>query len=171
MKHYHNTYREILLKKIETLNEPVFERQDLMCDRDNKMQLKLNRALKAFINEGVIPKISHGLYAKAMSLDFAYGKTQVVLQDSFEAVAMAALNKRGIKWELGSAIQAYNRGDSTQVPAVFSIKLLKWLIYVRQQPLLYLFEVDGLSKVLKCGIFVLGLADYSAYKLSSFVVI
>lgn len=123
MKHYHNTYREILLKKIEALNEPVFERQDLTHDQDNKMQLKLNRALKAFIDEGIVLKISHGLYAKAMSIDFEKGKTQVVLQDSFESVAMAALNKRGVKWELGSAIQAYNRGDSTQVPAVFSIKL------------------------------------------------
>lgn len=122
-KHYHNTYREILLKKIEALNSPVFDRQDLTNEHDNKMQLKLNRALKAFIDEGIILKISHGLYAKAMVLNFSPGKTQTVLQDSFETVAIAALNKRHIKWELGDAIQAYNRGESTQVPSVFSVKL------------------------------------------------
>lgn len=122
-QHYSNTYRAQLLDKIEALDTTLFSRNDLTQDQSNKAQLRLNRALKVFINEGQILKISHGLYAKAMNMKFPNGETKTVLRDSFESTAIQALDKLGVKWELGQAIQAYNRGETTQVPVVFSVQL------------------------------------------------
>ena len=121
--YYHNPYRKQLLGKIDSLNDQVFTREDLGLAKSNQAQLQLNRALKVFIEEGHITKISHGLYAKATQMHFSDGKTMSVLKASFESVAIEALNKLGVNWEFGQAIQAYNRGDTTQVPAVFSVKL------------------------------------------------
>ncbi len=121
--HYKNTYREKLLGKIESLNTSVFTRDDLTRSHSNQAQLRLNRALKTFIDQGHIVKVSHGLYAKAEPITLPNGKNKIILRDSFESVAIAALNKLGLHWEYGSAIAAYNRGETTQVPAAFSVKL------------------------------------------------
>jgi hypothetical protein len=52
------------------------------------------------------------------------GRTlQAVLTEPFETVVTEALDKLGVKWELGSAIRHYNAGKTTQVPAVFSVRL------------------------------------------------
>lgn len=120
---YTNTYRKQLLGIITSLNDQVFTRDDLDQDKSNQVQLKLNRALKAFMEEGYITKISHGLYAKTAQMQFPDGQTMPVLKASFEAVAIEALNKLGVNWELGKAIQSYNQGETTQVPSVFSVKL------------------------------------------------
>ncbi len=121
--HYQNQYRQQLLERIRSLPEQVFKRQDLVTDRSNQSQLRLNRALKAFVKQGYIKKIAHGLYAKAMQIGLPEGNQQTVLQDSFESVAIQALDKIGIRWDLGTSIQEYNRGETTQVPAVFSVRL------------------------------------------------
>jgi len=56
-------------------------------------------------------------------MSFKNGRKKLVLRESFEDVVMEAFNKMGIKWELGTAIQEYNRGNTTQVPSSFIIKL------------------------------------------------
>lgn len=121
--HYKKVHRNKLLDKIDSIDGQVFTRSDLSSDNSNKTQLRLNRAFKTFLEKGLIIKISHGLYAKAMKMRFPNGDVKIVLQEPFESVATEALDKLGIKWELGSAIQEYNRGETTQVPAVFSVKL------------------------------------------------
>ena len=121
--HYQNAYRKKILSKIASLKSEVFARDDLTHKHSNQEQLRLNRALKVFIEEGRIVKISHGLYAKAMSIDLPNGNKKIILRDAFESIAILALNKLGVKWEYGSAIVAYNRGDTTQIPVVFSVKL------------------------------------------------
>ena len=121
--HYQNDYRAALRRKIEALSGQVFKRQDLSNDHSNREQLRLNRALNAFIEEGFIIKISHGLYAKAEVITLAKGKKKPVLRESFETIAMEALNKLGVQWELGSAIQEYNRGVTTQIPVAFTVQL------------------------------------------------
>ena len=122
-RHYQNAFRKALLTRIKQLEDTVFSRQDLLSDKSNQAQLRLNRALNALVDEGHVIKISHGLYARAIKLSFPNGEIQIVLEESFEKVAIAALNKLGVKWEFSGAIQAYNSGETTQVPAVFSIKL------------------------------------------------
>lgn len=121
--HYRKDHRALLIDKIRSLESQVFIREDLSDDHSNREQLRLNRALKTFIDEGLIIKISHGLYARATKMNFPNGETKTVLEDSFESVAIQALDKLGIKWEFGRAIQEYNRGETTQVPAVFSVQL------------------------------------------------
>ncbi len=122
-RHYKKPYRQQLLDKIQSFDEQVFVRADLSDDHSNQVQLRLNRALKAFVDEGYIIKLGHNLYAKAMSMNFPDGKNRTVLRDSFESIASEALNKLGIKWEFGQAIQEYNRGETTQVPAIFTVRL------------------------------------------------
>lgn len=121
--HYHNKYRDSLRRKISRLAGQVFSRNDLSRDHSNREQLRLNRALSTFIEEGFIIKISHGLYAKAELMTFPNGKTKPVLQASFEDVAIEALNKLAIKWEYGRAIQEYNAGKTTQVPITLTVRL------------------------------------------------
>ena len=123
LHHYNKTTRTKLKEKIESLPGQVFKREDLSHDHSNREQLHLNRALKAFIEDGLITKIGHGLYAKAEIMSFKNGRKKLVLRESFEDVVMEAFNKMGIKWELGTAIQEYNRGNTTQVPSSFIIKL------------------------------------------------
>ena len=121
--HYQNTYRNELRRKIESLKGQVFSRNDLEKDRSNQAQLRLNRALKMLLDEGEILKISHGLYTKAEPITLRNGQTKTFLKESFETVAMEALNKLGVQWELGRSIQEYNEGKTTQVPVVFSVQL------------------------------------------------
>ena len=123
IRHYKTDYRKKLQDTIAALPGHVFTRTDLTTNSSNQEQLRLNRALKAFIEDGSILKISHGLYAKAIKLQLPNGSQITALQDSFEAVAIEALNKLQVKWEFGQAIQAYNRGESSQIPATFAIKL------------------------------------------------
>src|SRR5690348_5313769 len=99
--HYKKAYRESLKRKINRLRGQVFSRRNLSRDYSNREQLRLNRALNAFIEEGFLIKISHGLYAKAELMSFPSGKRKPVLQASFEEVAIEALNKLAIKWEYG----------------------------------------------------------------------
>ena len=121
--HYNNIYREGLRHKINFMRGHVFSRDDLTNDHSNREQLRLNRALNAFMDEGMIIKIAHGLFARAEPMSFPDGKTKVVLTDAFESVAMEALNKLGVKWELGTAIRDYNEGKTTQVPSAFTVQL------------------------------------------------
>ena len=121
--HYNNSFRDELRKKINHISSHVFSRGDLTQDHSNQTQLRLNRALIAFIDEGIIIKIAHGLFAKGVSMTIPGGEIQAVLAEPFEAVATEALDKLGVKWELGSAIRDYNAGKTTQVPAVFSVRL------------------------------------------------
>lgn len=121
--HYNNAYRDSLRRKINRFTGQVFSRNDLSRDHSNREQLRLNRALNAFMKEGLLIKISHGLYAKAELMVFPNGKTKPVLQSSFEEVAIETLNKLNIKWEFGRAIQEYNAGKTTQVPAAFIVRL------------------------------------------------
>ncbi|AWN72445.1 hypothetical protein LEAN103870_18590 [Legionella anisa] len=121
--HYNNNFRDELRKKIDHITSRVFSRGDLIQDHSNQVQLRLNRALRTFMDEGIIIKIAHGLFAKAEPMSIPGRKMQAVLTEPFETVTTAALDKLGIKWELGSAIRDYNEGKTTQVPAVFSVRL------------------------------------------------
>jgi hypothetical protein len=121
--HYNTIFRDELRKKIKNIPSHVFTRSDLTQDHSNQTQLRLNRALHAFIDEGIITKIAHGLFAKAEPMAIPGREIQAMLTEPFEAVATEALDKLGVKWELGSAIRDYNAGKTTQVPAVFSVRL------------------------------------------------
>ncbi|MCH9770418.1 MAG: hypothetical protein K0U12_06015 [Gammaproteobacteria bacterium] len=119
--HYNNNYRLALKRQIKALPDEVFRRQDLTKDYSSNAQLRLTRALNAFIKDGLILKISHGVYAKANLLKLFDNRP--VLRKSFEEIAIDVLNKLGVNWEYGSAIQEYNQGKTQQIPVRFTIKL------------------------------------------------
>lgn len=121
--HYNNEFRQQLRDKIRNFSNAVFSRNDLTQDYSNKEQLRLNRALRAFMDEGLIIKVAHGLFAKAERLELPGGHSQSVLTKNFESMALEALGKLNIQWEFSQAIQDYNSGKTTQVPAVFSVRL------------------------------------------------
>lgn len=121
--HYNNTFRDALRNRIQRITNHVFSRSDLTQDRSNKEQLRLNRALRALMDEGFIIKVAHGLFAKAEPMTFPDKKIKAVLTEPFEIIATEALDKLGVKWELGRAIRDYNEGKTTQVPSAFSVRL------------------------------------------------
>lgn len=121
--HYNSSYRNQLREKIAALPGEVFKRSDLQVEKTSAAQLRLTRALQAFIDQGAIVKISHGLYAKAQVLTFENSEPEVALQRTFADVAMEALDKLGVQWELGSLIQQYNRGEIQQIPVRFTVRL------------------------------------------------
>lgn len=122
-KYYNNAFRDALKEKINHISDKVFSRSDLIEDRANREQLRLSRALQALINEGLIIKVAHGLYARAEPVTLPGHEVKAVLTAPFEAVAVEVLDKLGVKWEFGSAIRDYNEGKTTQVPAVFTVRL------------------------------------------------
>src|SRR3989344_7926312 len=122
-KHYNNLYRKKLKQKIESLSNEVFHRRDLVKNASSNAQLRLTRALNVLIKEGHIIKIAHGLYAKAKSIHLPTGENRIIPRKEFELIATQALDKLQVTWELGSAIQAYNRGETQQIPVRFTIRL------------------------------------------------
>src|SRR5438045_2878789 len=101
-KHYNTAFRAELRNKINRIKSHVFSRDDLTQDHSNREQLRLNRALNTFIEEGFLMKIAHGLFAKAELMPLPGRDAQAVLTEPFEAVATEALDRLGVKWELGS---------------------------------------------------------------------
>jgi len=122
-KHYKNPYRANLLRRIEALNAHVFTRSDLIGDHNSNAQLRLTRALNAFVEAGQIIKVARGVYAKGESIELRPGVKQTVLRKSFEEVVVEVLGRLGIKWRYGQAIQDYNAGKTQQIPVRFEVRL------------------------------------------------
>lgn len=88
--------------------------QDLAAPR------QISRALKTLVQTGELIKLGRGVYTKTLQLP----ETQkVVIKNGFDQACLEALDRLGVAWELGSAYQAYNRGESTQIPVKLTVKL------------------------------------------------
>ncbi len=140
MAGYLNAYRKELKKIIELLPGEVFRRSDLyplrlkpelelaekkkaVRDREsNDEKLKLNRALRYFINDGDIIKIGYNIYSKA-KIDFIGGKKYISPRVSPLELAYETLTHLKVDWEVGEALKNYNEGKTTQVPVVASVRL------------------------------------------------
>lgn len=68
----------------------------------------------------MIAKIGFGVYAKAYKTKYL---DIPVIKGGFNTICKEALNKLKIRWEPGTAEQAYNKGASTQVPVQVVVKL------------------------------------------------
>lgn len=102
---------------IEKLPDKAILRQQLNHLGSSR---QISRALNALIAEGKLIRIGYGVYSKAYKSP--YGGV-VVLSNSFSEVCMEALNKLGVQWEPGKAIQDYNSGRSQQVPVRYVVRL------------------------------------------------
>jgi hypothetical protein len=81
---------------------------------------QISRALNRLIQKQQLIKIGFGLYAKAKPSHYI---DDAILREPLATVATQALDRLGVKWELGQALQDYNAGRSQQVPIKFIVRL------------------------------------------------
>ena len=116
-KYYQNSLKFKVLARIKETRSNVVLREDI---EDMGSPRQISRCFKDLVEMGELVKIGYGIYAKAY-----VSKTlnKPVIQNGFGQACKEALTKKGIKWEPGSAEQAYNAGASTQVPVRTIIQL------------------------------------------------
>lgn len=114
---YKNSFRNKLLEIIHDLDNAVILRADL---NDFGEPRQISRALKALVEDGELIKFGYGVYVKAEKTP--YSDKPIMIIPMAEACA-EALNRLGIRWQLGQAIQDYNNGKTQQVPAKFVVQL------------------------------------------------
>jgi hypothetical protein len=106
-----------LRERIREIDGPVVMFSDL-ADLSGKTQI--SRALKILVNAGELVRIGYGIYAKSFVSPYL---DKPVIKGGFQEAALTALNRLGIKWELGKLTKDYNSSASTQVPVRPPIKL------------------------------------------------
>ena len=72
------------------------------------------KGLKSLTQEGVLVKLGKGVYAKGKT-SILTGK--IIPSKPVEVLAPLALKKMGIKIGASKSVEAYNRGETTQIPA------------------------------------------------------
>ena len=82
------------------------------------------RALRALVKDGALIRLGYGVYARAVRSRLS-GRVMVSSSNGFHGAALQALNKLGVPWEQGDSTQAYNLGQSTQVPVNLTVKVGK----------------------------------------------
>lgn len=116
-KYYKNSFKFKVLERIKRLSGKVVLRNDV---KNMGSPRQISRCFKDLVEIGELVKIGYGIYAKAK-----ISKTLniPIIQGGFGQACKEALTKRGVKWEPGSAEQAYNSGLSTQVPVRTIVQL------------------------------------------------
>jgi len=100
-----------LLKRIDRKRGDVFLRSDF---KDLGGYDQVGRALRELVRQGRLLKIGQGLYARAEASPFDGNPAPV---KGLRALAVEALDKLGVKSAPTRFEQAYNSGNTTQVPA------------------------------------------------------
>lgn len=116
-KRYKNSFIQKITDFIGSFNGEVILRTDLNALGEYR---QVSRAIQALVEDGKLVKLGYGIYAKASMNEYIQ---KPVIRIGFDNACLQALNRLGLKWELGSSIQAYNRGKSTQVPARLIVRL------------------------------------------------
>jgi hypothetical protein len=114
---YKNSIEYKALQRIKKMCGNVVLRQDLT---DLGSYRQVSRIFKKLIDANQLIKIGAGLYAKA---SFNEMLNRPIIKGGFSQICTEVLDRKGIKWEFGTAIQEYNAGLSTQVPCRIVVKL------------------------------------------------
>lgn len=117
-KYYQNSFKFKALDRIKKMSANIVLRDDIEDMGGSPRQI--SRCLKDLVEMGELVKIGYGIYAKAY---ISENLNKPVIQGGFGQACKEALTKLGIKWEPGSAEQAYNAGLSTQVPVRTVVQL------------------------------------------------
>ena len=80
---------------------------------------QVGRAMRALIRSGILVKAGHGIYVKARKSTVTGNPVPVV---SLEEIGIQVLAKLGIEAEMGTAANAYMRGQTTQMPMAPTLK-------------------------------------------------
>jgi hypothetical protein len=116
-KYYINSLKFRVLARINQIPGNIILRSDI---EDMGSPRQISRCFKDLVEMGELAQIGYGIYAKAY---LSENLKKPVIKEGFGSVCKEALTKLGIKWEPGSAEQAYNAGLSTQVPVRTIVKL------------------------------------------------
>lgn len=116
-RRYKNSFRIKMLNIIAASGDAVILRADLNKYGSSR---QVSRALKALVEDGDLIKIGRGAYVKAEKSP--YSPSPIMSLSLAEACAQV-LDRLGVRWQLGQAIQDYNSGKTQQVPVKFTIRL------------------------------------------------
>lgn len=106
-----------ILKRIQNMPGNVILRREINSI-DSPSQI--SRCIRALIEAKELVKIGHGIYAKSYISKYV---DRPIIKGGADAAWLEALTKLGVRWELGSAAQAYNAGLTTQVPVRMIVRL------------------------------------------------
>jgi hypothetical protein len=117
-KYYIKSLKFNVLEKIRlTIPGTIVLREDI---ENMGSPRQISRCFKELVEMGELVKIGYGVYAKAY---LSKTLNKPVIQGGFGQACKEALTKKGVKWEPGSAEQAYNADQSTQVPVRTIVQL------------------------------------------------
>jgi len=108
---YTNSIEHQVVKHIEQAPNKVVLRKDFSQLGSYR---QISRVFQSLVEKKKLVKISAGIYAKAYQSKYI---DTPLIENGFDNTAREALDRLGVKWEPGSAEQAYNTGKSQQVPA------------------------------------------------------
>lgn len=114
---YENSIGYQAMRLIDRTPEKVLLRKDFVNLGGYR---QISRVLKRLIHEKILVRIGFGVYAKAYQLKYI---DEPLIKDGFDVVSRGALDRLNVKWEAGSAEQAYNAGQSQQVPVQNFVRL------------------------------------------------
>ncbi|MDX1901845.1 MAG: DUF6088 family protein [Gammaproteobacteria bacterium] len=109
-RYYKNSFKFKVLTRINRMRGSIILRDDIEGMGSPR---QVSRCFKDLVQMGKLVKIGYGIYAKAY---ISENLNKPVIQSGFSQACKEALTKKGVKWEPGSAEQAYNAGLSTQIP-------------------------------------------------------
>jgi hypothetical protein len=115
--YYKSSLKFEVLNRINRMRANVILREEI---EDMGGARQISRCLKDLVDMGKLVKIGYGVYAKAYLSEFI---ARPIIKGGFGQACKEGLTKLGVKWETGSAEQAYNTGSSTQVPARTVVQL------------------------------------------------
>lgn len=113
---YQDSIEYKALQHIQKIPGNVILHQDLA---DLGSYRQVSRVFKKLI-ENLLIKVGSGIYARAQ---FSEILNRSILKGGFTETCIEILNRKGIKWEFGTAIQEYNVGLTTQVPCRLVVQL------------------------------------------------
>lgn len=115
--YYKNSLKFKVLDRIQQMSGNVVLREDI---EDMGGPRQISRCFRDLVEMGDLIKIGYGIYAKSYLSKYI---NKPVITNGFGQVCKEALTKLGVKWQPGSAEQAYNAGLSTQIPVRTIVKL------------------------------------------------
>ena len=116
-RYYQKSLKFDVLARIQSLPGHVVLRKELI---DMGGSRQITRCLKDLVEMGKLIKMGYGVYAKAYTSEFV---DRPIIEGGFEQACQESLTKLGVKWQQGQAAQAYNSGQSTQVPVRMAVRL------------------------------------------------
>lgn len=106
------TLRDTIQAQIADRPDDVFLPRDF---RDLSGEDQVLGALRVLERYGRLLRLGYGVYGRAETSGLS-GRPILAARDGLIGATRQALDKLGIRWELGNSQRPYNEGRSTQVP-------------------------------------------------------